>query len=49
LLDVVGLSLAFEPGDQPAPHATLLITGRDGQRAQQCARTEALHPDYSDE
>ena len=42
LLNAVGLSLAFEPGDELVPHATLLITGRDGQRAQQRARTEAL-------
>ncbi len=49
LLNVVGSSLVFEPRDELVPHATLLITGRDGQRAQQRARSESLHPDHSNE
>ena len=49
LLNAVGLGIAFEPGDELAPHATLLITGCNHQRAQEGARVEALNTDDSDQ
>jgi hypothetical protein len=42
LLDTIGASIVFEPGDELSPQATPLVGWFYSQRAEQGARIEAL-------